>query len=54
MWVANAYMKDLTHLKKNKYITCYDQRQLDIDLDEFFDKAEYYIWEHVLPKEGKV
>ena len=41
-------------LIKHKYITRNDQKQLDIDLYDFFDWADNYIWKHVLPKEGEV
>ena len=39
---------------KHKYINRNDRSQLYIELDNFFDWAQEYIWEHVLPKEGKV
>ena len=31
-----------------------DQKKVDIDFFEFFEQAESYIWENILPKEGKV
>ena len=31
-----------------------EPRTLDIDLNDFFDWAEDYVWYDVLPKEGKV
>ena len=40
------------HLK-HKYISQENQRKLAIDLNDFLDWAEDYIW-YVLPKEGKV
>ena len=42
-----------THLK-HKYNTRENQRQLDIDLNDFFIRAEDYVWDDVLPKEGIV
>ena len=31
-----------------------NQKQLHIDLSDFFERTESYIWVDVLPKEGKV
>ena len=39
---------------KHKYITPNDRSQLYDKLDDFFNWAREYIWEHVLPKERKV
>ena len=38
----------------HKYISHENQRKLAIDLNDFLDWAEDYIWYDVLPKEGKL